>query len=40
MMVRQASDYDDFYIVKKEDSIRQLENAKKLVNKVKDYLDR
>ena len=38
--VRQASDYDDFYIVIKSDCIRQLNNAEYFVNKVNEYLAR
>ena len=37
-MIRQASDYDDFYIVKREDCIRQIENAETFVKKVRNYM--
>ena len=37
--VRQSSDYDDFYIVKKEDCVRQVENAEAIVKKIEKYLD-
>ena len=37
-MIRQSSDYDDFYIVKKDDCIRQIKNAEKLVKKAKKYV--
>ena len=37
--VRSASDYDDFYIISKQDAIQQLENAKKIVNLISNYLN-
>lgn len=37
--VRTASDYDDFFIVSKEESISQLEKAEIIVKRIKDYLD-
>lgn len=36
--VRQESDYEDFYVVSKEDAISQYENAKDFVNATKKYL--
>lgn len=36
--VRTASDYDDFFIVSKEDSVSQLEKAEKIVSQIKSYL--
>ena len=36
--IRTASDYDDFYIASKEDCERQVEEAKLLIKKVKEYL--
>ena len=37
--VRQESDYEDFYVVSKEDAISQYENAKDFVNATKKYLN-
>lgn len=37
--VRSASDYDDFYIVSKQDAVQQLENAKHIVNVISVYLN-
>ena len=37
--VRTASDYDDFFIVSKEDSISQLEKAEIIVAQIKTYLE-
>lgn len=36
--VRSASDYDDFYIVSKQEAVEQLQNAEHIVNTVSDYL--
>ena len=36
--IRQGSDYDDFYIVSKEEVCEQLENAKVFVNEVEKFL--
>lgn len=36
--IRNSSDYDDFYIASREQSIEQVQNAKKLVEKVKERL--
>lgn len=36
--VRTASDYDDFYIVSKEESIQQFKKAEKIVEQIKAYL--
>lgn len=36
--IRQGSDYDDFYIVSKEDVCEQLENAKVFIEIVETYL--
>ena len=36
--VRTASDYDDFFIVSKEESVEQLEKAEKIVTQIKSYL--
>lgn len=36
--VRTASDYDDFYIVSKEESIAQFEKAKSIVEQIEAYL--
>ena len=37
--IRQGSDYDDFYIVSKEDVCEQLENAKIFISTVETYLN-
>lgn len=36
--IRQGSDYDDFYVVSKQEIIEQLENAKIFVNAVEAFL--
>ena len=36
---RQGSDYDDFYIISKEEVIEQLENSKKFISAVEDFLN-
>ena len=36
--VRNASDYDDFYVVSQEEALEQFKNAKIFLDKVKDYL--
>lgn len=36
--IRSASDYDDFYIVSKNDAAQQLEKAEKIVKQIKDSL--
>lgn len=36
--IRSDSDYDDFYIITKEDIIEQIENAKFFYQKIRDYL--
>ena len=38
--VRSASDYDDFYIISKEEAKAQLENAKAIIEQVKLYLSK
>ncbi len=38
-LVRQESDYEDFYIVSKADAIEQIENAKQFVAAVDEYID-
>ena len=37
--VRSASDYDDFYILSKQEAISQLENAKLILTAISDYLN-
>lgn len=37
--IRTNSDYDDFFIISKEDVIQQVENAEKFLNTIKEYLD-
>ena len=37
--VRQGSDYDDFYLISKEEIVVQLQNAKLFLTMVSDYLD-
>lgn len=36
--VRTASDYDDFFIVSKEESVEQLKKAEKIVTQIEGYL--
>ena len=36
--VRTASDYDDFFIVSKDDAIGQIDKAEKILNQIKVYL--
>ena len=36
--IRNASDYDDFYIASKAESKQQVENAEYIVNKINNYL--
>ena len=38
--VRSASDYDDFYIVSKEEAISQVDKAEKIICQVKSYLSK
>ncbi|MCR5636555.1 MAG: HEPN domain-containing protein [Clostridiales bacterium] len=38
--VRSASDYDDFYIVSKDEAERQLKNASMIVETIKQYLSK
>jgi len=37
---REKSDYDDFYIASKEETIEQIENTKSVILAVKDYLSK
>ena len=36
--IRSASDYDDFYVAKKEDCVKQVENAQHMLDKVEKYI--
>ena len=36
--VRQESDYEDFYVISKEDAVAQYENAGKFVSAVEEYI--
>lgn len=36
--IRNASDYDDFYLASKEETRQQVENAEYLVNKIEQYI--
>ncbi len=36
--VRSASDYDDFYVVSKDEAISQVEKAEKIITQIKKYL--
>lgn len=36
--IRQGSDYDDFYVISKEETQLQLENAQKFVSAIESYL--
>ena len=38
--IRQESDYEDFYVIAKEDVVLQLENAEKFVMEVKQYVEK
>ena len=38
--IRNASDYDDFYIASKEETMEQIENTKSVISAVKDYLSK
>lgn len=38
--IRNASDYNDFYIARKEDAVQQVKNARYLVEKIDRYLRR
>lgn len=35
---REKSDYDDFYIASKEETIEQIENTKETIGAIRDYL--
>lgn len=37
---REKSDYDDFYIASKEETMEQIENTKSVISAVKDYLSK
>ena len=37
--IRNSSDYDDFYVVSKEEAEMQINNAKEFVVKIKQYID-
>ena len=37
--VRQESDYEDFYVISKEEAVIQLENAKEFICVVKQYIE-
>lgn len=37
--VRHNSDYDEFYIVSKEETLKQIETAKELIKEVEMFLD-
>ena len=36
--IRHASDYDDFYIASKEETVRQIETAENVVNQIAKYI--
>ncbi len=36
--IRQEADYEDFYIVSKDETIKQVENAANFLSKVKEYI--
>ena len=38
--VREDSDYDDEYIAKTEDTLKQIETAKELLKLVEEYIDK
>lgn len=37
--IRNASDYDDFYVASKEETKQQVENARKITEKVTKYIE-
>lgn len=37
--IRNDSDYDDFYIAPREDAQIQLENAKKFLKRIREYIE-
>jgi uncharacterized protein (UPF0332 family) len=37
--IRNDSDYDDFYIAPREDALIQLENAKKFLKRIREYIE-
>ncbi len=37
--IRNASDYDDFYVTSKEESRQQVENTQYIIKKISDYMD-
>lgn len=38
--VRQEADYEDFYVISKDEAIQQVDNAEKFMLKIKEYIDR
>ena len=38
--IREDSDYDDEYVVKQEDTIKQIETAKEVIDLVEEYLEK
>lgn len=38
--IRTDSDYDDFFVISKEEVVEQIENAEFFLNKIKEYLDK
>lgn len=36
--IRNASDYDDFYLASKEETLQQIENAEKMIIKIEKYV--
>jgi len=37
--IRQEADYEDFYILSKDDAVKQVENAEKFYKRIGDYID-
>ena len=37
--VRQESDYEDFYVISKEEAVQQISNAEEFVTRIKQYID-
>lgn len=37
--VRQEADYEDFYVISKEEAIQQVENAGKFTEKIREYIE-
>lgn len=36
--IRQEADYEDFYVISKDETVRQIENAQKFTNRIRAYV--